>query len=177
MAVSLISDTAKWMQDIDGVWVAFRATRADAERSIREMGDGKAHEITIKAHRKRRSLDANAYFWVLADRLAEKLNLPKTEIYRGYIHEVGGNSETVCVVEAAADKLCQGWSHNGLGWVAEKVPSKLPGCVNVVLYYGSSTYDTAQMSRLIHLAVEDCKALGIETMTPAELARLLEGWE
>ena len=137
----------------------------------------KKYILEIKEWRARRSLDANAYFWVLVDRLANKLNLQKTEIYRGYIREIGGNSETVCVVEAAADKLCQGWSHNGLGWVAEKVPSKLPGCVNVVLYYGSSTYDTAQMSRLIHLAVEDCKALGIETMTPAELARLLEGWE
>ena len=56
------------------------------------------------------------------------------------------------------------------------MPSKLPGCVNVILYYGSSTYDTAQMSRLINLAVQDCKEQGIETMTPQELAAMMEGW-
>ena len=41
---------------------------------------------------------------------------------------------------------------------------------------GSSTYDTAQMSRLIDLAVQDCKALDIETATPQELSLLLDRW-
>lgn len=57
------------------------------------------------------------------------------------------------------------------------MPSKLQGCVNVVLYFGSSTYDTAQMSRLIDLCVQDCKQVGIETMTPAELEALVERWD
>ena len=54
--------------------------------------------------------------------------------------------------------------------------SKLPGCVNVVLYYGSSTYDTAQMSRLIDNIIQDCKAQGIDTRTPEEVARMKEEW-
>lgn len=45
----------------------------------------------------------------------------------------------------------------------------------MLLYYGSSTYDGAQMARLIDNIVQDCKAVGIETMTPDELARL-EGY-
>ncbi len=133
---------------------------------------GTAVDVTIKKHRKRRSLDANAYFWVLCDRLAEVTHQPKEDIYRHSIRNIGGNSETVCVQECAADKLRSGWEHNGLGWVTDTMPSKLPGCVNVLLYYGSSTYDTAQMSRLIDNIIQDCKAVGIETMTPAELARL-----
>lgn len=47
----------------------------------------------------------------------------------------------------------------------------------MILYYGSSTYDMAQMSRLINLIVEDCKAQGIETMTPYELDALIGRWE
>lgn len=43
-------------------------------------------------------------------------------------------------------------------------------------YHGSSTYDTAQMSRLIDNIVQDCKALGIETMTPDKLSILKEEW-
>ena len=131
----------------------------------------------IERKRKKRSLDANAYFFVLADKLAQTLNIPKTEIYRNYIKEVGGVSEMVCVKTEAAEKLCDGWRHNGLGWQTDIVPSKLKGCTNVILYYGSSTYNTEQMSRLISLVVEDCKALGIETRTPEEIANMLSLWE
>lgn len=133
-------------------------------------------DVVIKRHHKRRSLDANAYFWVLCDRLASATKQPKEQIYRAAVRDIGGNSETVCVKEQAAPKLRQGWEHNGLGWVTDTIPSKLQGCVNVVLYYGSSTYDTAQMSRLIDNIVQDCKAVGIETLTPSELAKL-EGYE
>ena len=54
--------------------------------------------------------------------------------------------------------------------------SKLDGYTNVITYYGSSTYDSLQMSRLINLIQEDCKQYGIEVMTPAELALLMDGW-
>ena len=43
-------------------------------------------------------------------------------------------------------------------------------------FHGSSTYDTAQMSKLIDNIVSDCKALGIETLTPDKLDLLKEGW-
>lgn len=127
--------------------------------------------------RERRSLDANAYFWVLVDKLAQVLNVGKEELYKRYIRDVGGSSQVVCVKEDAADTLISGWSHNGLGWQAERVPSKLPGCVNVVLYYGSSTFDTAQMSRLIELVIQDCQAVDIETKTPDEIEEMLSLWQ
>ena len=60
--------------------------------------------------------------------------------------------------------------------MAETFPSKLKGCVNVTVWYGSSVYDTEQMSRLIDAVVEDCKAVGIETMTPEELDALMIRW-
>lgn len=167
---------ARWMQDSDGVWISFLVSRADAERVLSDMQDGKVYDLTVKQHRERRSLDANAYFWVLVGKLAAKLNIPKTDVYRRYIREIGGNSETVCVMSKAAEKLKTGWEHNGMGWIAEEFPSKIENCVNVTLYYGSSEYDTAQMSRLIDFCVADCKDNGIETLTPAELDRMKERW-
>ena len=137
----------------------------------------KAGNYEIVRKRKKRSNDANAYFFVLADKLAESLNIPKTEIYRNYIKEIGGVSEVVCVKNDAVEKLCEGWHHNGLGWQTDTFPSKINGCTNVVLYYGSSTYNTEQMSRLINLIVEDCKVQGIETKTPDEIANMLSLWE
>jgi len=137
-----------------------------------------AEKLTIKIgkYKKKRSLDANAYAWVLMSRIAEKLNIPKSEIYRSAIKEIGGNSDTVCVQDKAVQSLCDGWSRNGLGWMTETMPSKLEGCTNVTLYYGSSTYDTAQMSRLINIIVDECRQLGIETKSKEELDSLLGQW-
>ncbi len=136
----------------------------------------KPGEYEIRKAKQRRSLDANAYAWVLIDKLAEATGISKAEIYRNAIRDIGGNTETVCVRTEAVKKLCEGWERNGLGWQAETYPSKLPGCTNVVLYYGSSTYDTRQMSRLIDNLIEDCKALDIETLPPEKLSALMEGW-
>lgn len=137
----------------------------------------KQYVVTVKKFRKKRSLDANAYAWVLIDKLAEKMKMKKTDIYRNAIREIGGNSETICVQDKAVDKICQGWTHNGEGWQYEIKDSKIEGCKNITLYYGSSIYDTEQMSRLIDCIVEDCRALGIETMTPDELEALKEQWK
>ncbi len=133
-------------------------------------------DIQIKKFRKHRTLDANAYAWVLIDKLAAKLKMPKADVYRELIRNIGGVSQTVCVKSEAVESLRTGWARNGLGWFSEEFPSKLEGCTNVILYFGSSSYDTAQMSSLIDLLIEDCKAQGIETATPAEIAKYKEGW-
>ena len=133
--------------------------------------------IDIKKYHQKRSLDANAYCFVLIDKLASALNLTKEEIYRSAIKEIGGVSEIVCVKNEAVERLCSAWSQNGLGWQTDTIPSKIEGCTNVVLYYGSSTYDTVQMSHLIDHIVQDCKSVGIETKTPDEIANMLNLWE
>ena len=137
-----------------------------------------ADKLTVKIAKatKKRSLDANAYCWVMISRLAERLNIPKTDIYRNAIKEIGGNSDIVCVQDKAVQSLCDGWERNGIGWQTDTMPSKIDGCTNVVLYYGSSTYDKAQMSRLINMIVEDCKAQGIETKSEEEVNSLLNSW-
>ena len=164
----------RWTMDAAGDWLCIQTNKA--RQVLDGLKEGKAYDVEIKEHREKRSLDSNAYAWVLIDRLAEKLRIPKTEIYRRYIREIGGNNETVCVTAEAADKLRSGWEHNGLGWQTDTMSSKLPGCVRVVLYYGSSTYDTAQMSRLIDLIVQDCREQGIETLPPDKLAGMMEEW-
>ena len=136
----------------------------------------KDKQFDIKEHKVKRSLNANAYFWVLLNKLAEEINTPAIEIYRSYIRQIGGNNTVVCVPDKAVADLTGGWEHNGIGWQTDTQQSKLKGCTNVILYYGSSTYDTKQMSRLIDMVVQDCQSVGISTMTPRELATLMQGW-
>ena len=133
--------------------------------------------VEISPWRRKRSLDANAYCWVLLERLSEATQADKATIYREMIRDITGNSETICVQKEAADKLCSVWERNGIGWQTERFPSKLDGCVNVILYYGSSVYDTKQMSRLIDRIVYECKTFGIETRSPEELSHMLQLWE
>ena len=160
-----------------------RFRKADTVRIIAELAsyidsldEDREYILTVKEYREKRSLNANAYAWTLLDKLAERLSMAKTEIYRAYVKEIGGNNYLVCCINEAVDDLCRDWTSKGIGWVAECEDSKLEGCTNVRLYYGSSQYDTAQMSRLINLIVEDCKTYGIETLTPEEIERLNAEW-
>lgn len=145
------------------------SSRREAAKFLNEF---KPDDYEIRRKRKKRSLDANGYFWSLVSQLAETTGEPKSEIYRRAIKEIGGNSTTVCVKKAAVDNLRKGWARNGLGWISETTPSKIKGCENVILYYGSSSYDSKTMSRLIDYVIQDCRALGIETMTPEQLEGL-----
>lgn len=137
--------------------------------------DGKLN-IELKKYRKKRSLDSNAYAWVLLGELQNVLNIPKEEIYRDLIKNIG-SYEVIPVKNEAVERFRQAWSKNGLGWITETMKSKLEGFTNVVAYYGSSTYDTKEMTRLTELLVEECKQFGIETKPQAEIDSLLKEWD
>jgi hypothetical protein len=133
-------------------------------------------DVKISKHREKRSLDANSYFWVLLDQLAEKIGESKAEIYKSYIRNIGGVSDTICLKEKAVEDFCKGWQKNGLGWQTEVVDSKLKGCKNVIVYYGSSTFDSAQFSRLLDMLIQDCNAVGVPTATEKEINQMIERW-
>lgn len=147
---------------------------ADFREGFQKLKDTDV-EVEIRKFRKKRSKDANAYAWVLIDKIAQAINADKTDVYRQAIREIGGVSDIICVKDEAVPQLRRGWEHNGLGWPTDTLPSKIKGCTNVVLYYGSSTYDTKQMSGLIDHLVSEAKELGIETLTPEELSRMFGG--
>lgn len=130
----------------------------------------------VKEVKKRRSLDSNAYAWVLLGKLQDKLHIPKEDIYKSLIKEIG-SYEVIPVKNEAVERFRQAWSKNGLGWITETTKSKLEGFTNVIAYYGSSSYNTSEMSRLIELIVQECKQQEIETMTQNELNSLLESWD
>lgn len=175
--MKLLFDRAQCMLSTDGAWLMIRTDRRNATKFCDDMKEGKVYEAELKEHRERRSLDANSYFWVLCGKLASKVGLSKEEVYRTLIKNVGDNFEIVPIRNDAVDKWISNWESKGIGWVCDILgESKLDGYTNIITYYGSSTYDTKQMSSLINLIVQDCKEQGIETMTPAELSLMLEYW-
>lgn len=154
-------------------------TREDLGKamSIVRKHKDRLYDLEIKEHRKKRSLDANAFAWVLIGKLAEVMRDPPVEVYIEAIQNIGGNYEVVPIREEAVEKFRQIWSKQGLGWpCVDMGPSKIPGYRNLQAYYGSSTYDTKQMSLLIDSLVQDCKALDIETLCEEKLSLLKEEW-
>lgn len=161
---------------LDGKFVVSFVLTADPRKELEGLQETDL-DITVKKHRKKRSLDANAYAWVLIGTIAEAMHIDRKDVYREAIRAIGGNHEIVCVQNKAVESLCNGWQSLGLGWQTETMPSKLKDCTTVFLYYGSSTYDTKQMSLLIDHLVQDAKELGIETLTPAELATMMMSYK
>ncbi len=132
--------------------------------------------IKIGKFKKKRSLDANRYFWKILSEVAEVLKVNKNELYLKYVQECGPFKDFI-LTEHEAKTFRQAWSMIGTGWPTEQVDYDEDGERLVVrAYYGSSVYNSKQMARLIDLVVEDAKTLDIETMTPTELEQLKEGW-
>ena len=145
---------------------------------VNTLEDDKEYNLVIDKVVKKRSNDANRYFWELVGKLSEKINVSPEEIYRTYIRDIGGNYEVMPIKDEAVDTWKAIWRQRGIGWQCDIIgESKLRGYTNVICYYGSSTYNSKQFSRLINLCVEDCKAQGIETMTPTELESLMANYK
>lgn len=169
---------AEWKQTGGAFWVCLKVEDPhEARQWFVKIKQGVKYVAELKRWREHRSLDANAYCWALLNKLSWALRMPPEEIYRDLIRDVGGNYEVMPVRDDALDRWRAIWAGKGTGWLCEVIgPSKLEGYTNVRNFYGSSVYDKAQMSRLLDIIVQECKAQGIETMPPDELERLMEGW-
>lgn len=136
-----------------------------------KMGD--KLRIKVVKYREKRSLDANAYAWVLMTKIANVVSSSKEEIYEEMLQRYGTcyedeNGFVTITVKKSVDmsrieghwKLCGG---------NDKFNSYL-------MLKGSSEYDTAEMSRFIDCIVQEAQELGIETMTPDEIERMKQEW-
>lgn len=145
----------------------------EALKLVDEFAPG---EYEIRKARQHRSPNANRYAWALIDKIAAALSLSKIEIYREAIRDIGGVSTLTVVRNDALDVLRAQWGRQGIGWQTEIVEDD-GAYTTVSLIFGSSVYDTAQMSQLIDHLIQDAKALGIETLPPDKLEGMMLAWE
>ena len=128
--------------------------------------------IELKKWRQKRSLDANSYCWVLCDKIAKELCkdgtiVTKEDVYKDAILQIG-SFEPFIVQEKTYMNFKRIWEKQGLGFLVQEV-SKKDKCIKVNCYYGSSTYNTKEMSLLIECIVELAKTLNIETKPQSEI--------
>ena len=152
--------------------------QVDSDSGIVELMGGKKLSIKAELYRSKRSLNANAYMWVLIGELAKVINEPRIEIYRQAIMDAGVMKPLVTKTELAQEviKALTDTKPTGTGDFAIAGNNK-NGWTEIYLYIGSSKYNTKEMSMLIDYIVEECKEQGIDTKTPEEIADLLARWE
>lgn len=106
--------------DVADVTLTVRSTAGLVEISeaAASLKKGKEWEVELKRLPRRRSLSANAYAWVLIDKLAHKLGIPKTEVYREHVR-LYGTFQVIKMKTEAVDRFREIWESNGIGYIAE----------------------------------------------------------
>ena len=154
--------------------ITFSINEESAVNEIKNIQNCEKLKIEAKQYQKKRSVDANAYCWVLLQKLAEACNTDKWTMYLQCLQRYSRAFTHIIVKEAAVEKMKELYrTCIDLGEV--KVNGHTGHQLQV--YYGSSTFDTKEMSVFIDGIVTECKELGIETMTPAELERMKSMWQ
>ena len=143
-----------------------------AQAEISNISDLNALSVEITPYREKRSLSANSYFWVLVSNIASVIKSDIDSVYLGLLERYGQFTHLL-VKPNAVEKIKQQWKTVK---VLDEKQINGQKAVQLLCYYGSSTYDSKEMSTLIDGAVYEAKELGIEVRTPDELARL-KGYE
>lgn len=135
-------------------------------------------KIEAKKYIKKRSLNANSYFWKLLQELCDLAEIDTIEEYKRRAKELGifriSRVETKDV-----ETYKKSWENWGTAWFCEVYDTEYIGNIEfkiLHLYYGSSSFNSKQMARLIDGVVQDCKIYGIETKPQAEIDSLLRSW-
>lgn len=132
--------------------------------------------INLKKWRQKRSLDANAYLWVLCTKLANKHDTSKEEIYEQMIQDYApcyqdeDGNYVVITLKSSVDtsKIDGHWK-----FYRESSDGKFK---SYLMLKGSSQYDTKEMSQFLDMVVQIAKSEGIDTATPDEIARMKALW-
>lgn len=161
--------------------ITFSTAERSAAEDLRKLGSTGLLDLKIEPHREKRTYRANAYFWMLANKLANKLSVVNArpigaeEVYLQYVRDFGKSA--LVYLRNDPDIIytfCGSWTQRGMGWLAFPQPTKEGAKIcEVQVFYGSSCYTKEEMARLIEAVVADCKDQGIQTATPDEIADML----
>lgn len=140
---------------------------------INQIASCEKLSIEVKKFRQKRSLDANAYCWVLMTKIAEVVDSSKDEVYEemlqkyGYVYQDDEGYIAVTVkAEVDMSKIQGHWKFLKTNGVFS----------SYLMIKGSSEYDSAEMAKFIDRIIDEAKDLGIETLPPEELERMKAEW-
>lgn len=122
--------------------------------------------FTIAEHKEKRSLTSNAYYWKLVNEIANKLHTSKEEVHIRMLKRYS-QSEYISVLEEVDISKYVRYFEEKNTFIFNNRKFK-----SYLVFKGSSEMDTKEMSILIDGIVSEAKEMGIQTLTPDELAKL-----
>lgn len=136
-------------------------------------------DITIKKHRKRRSLDANACLWAC---LAEMASALRTDNWSMYLYELEryGKYTYILVRPDAVEAVKSQWRETkvvGETTAADPSTGREQTMIQMICFFGSSTYDSKEFSRLLDGVISDMKDLHLATPMPREVQQMIAEME
>ena len=150
--------------------------KAKGNIQIQELKDiiakGKQLVVELKQYRQRRSLDANGYLWLILGEMASILHTTKDELYLKMLEDYGVYTFIV-VKENVVERVKSEWKT--VKEIGEVIINGQTG-IQLMCFFGSSTYNTKEFSTLLDGVIQEAKELGIETMTPSELSLIKSQW-
>ncbi len=161
----------KWQQDAEGCWLSVLVdSPIKAKKFCAEKKD-KKYVAEIKRFREKRSLDANAYLWALVGAMADVLRTDKDSVYVLMLKRYGQGG-VAKIQNQDVDLFCRTYKYHE---PHESLPPE-ERAQYFRFWIGSSEYNSAEMSILIDGVIDECKNLGIDTMTPDEISLMIEAW-
>ena len=148
---------------------------ASSAGQIENMKKDDLLRIRAVKYKQKRSIDANAYAWVLMTKIANHpdISSSKEEVYEQMLQKYGTFYEDEDGYITITVKKSVDMSKVDGHWKYIKDNGRF---ASYLMIKGSSEYDTAEMAHFIDRIVEEAKELGIETATPDELERMKQEW-
>lgn len=130
------------------------------------------YDAEIKKHYEKRSLNANALFWKGCSLIAKAVNRDNWSVYLNLLRDYG-EFTYIIVKPQAVDKFKE--QYRLCEEIGEIEINGKKG-MQLLCFYGSSTYDKKQMARLIDGMLQELKALDIDFVPEGDISRAVEEW-
>ena len=177
--IEFVTSKARWESDQGGDWVAFKTTDLTvAAQLVNTFREGGEYRVSVVRPTKKRSLDANAYCWVLIGKMADALTkeahglvaYSKDDVYLMMLKKYGQGG-VAKIKNSDVPAFQKAWKYSE---PHEKLWDK--AATYMRFWVGSSNYDTHEMAVFIDGIIAECHNMGIETITPDEKAKLVSLW-
>ena len=153
--------------------ITFICNEASAVHELESIQNCEKLSIKAVKYRKHRSLDANRMLWACLGEIAASLRADKWDIYLQMLKRYGKYTY-VCVKPSVVDAMKAQWRESE---VIGEVDINGQKAVQMLCYFGSSTYNTKEFSVLLDGVVSEMKEMGLETPMSQDMKRALEAWE
>lgn len=139
---------------------------------VADLMECESLDIKVVKHRKKRSLDANALLWACLGDLASALREDKWQVYLEMLKRYGRYTY-ICVKPGVVDAVKAQWREcEEIG----EIDINGAKAIQLLCYFGSSTYDTKEFSVLLDGVISEMKEIGLAPPPSKHVKEALEQW-